>query len=42
MIESAGMQNAVAVAGPVAILMLPVAWMLTALGRLLRRLVRAR
>ncbi len=38
LIESAGMQNSVAVAGPAALVMVPVAWALTALGRALRRL----
>ena len=38
LIESAGMQNSVAVAGPLALVMVPVAWGLTAAGRLLRRL----
>jgi hypothetical protein len=41
-IETSGMQNAVAVGGLGVLLLIPVAWMLTALGRLLRRLVRAR
>jgi hypothetical protein len=40
--ETSGMQNAVAVGGLGVLLLIPVAWMLTALGRLLRRLVRAR
>ncbi len=35
--ESAGMQNSVAAAGPAALLMIPVAWALTAIKRLLRR-----
>jgi hypothetical protein len=37
LIESAGLQNAVAVTGPGALLMVPVAWALAAVRRLLRR-----
>lgn len=40
LIESAGMQNSIAVAGPAALVMVPVAWALTALGRALHRLRR--
>lgn len=38
LVESAGMQNSIAVAGPLALVMVPVAWGLTAAGRVLRRL----
>ena len=37
-IESAGMQNSVAAAGPGALLMIPLAWALTSIGRVFRRL----
>lgn len=40
LIESAGMQNSVAVAGPLALVMVPVAWALTAAGRALQKLRR--
>lgn len=40
LIESAGTQNSIAVAGPGALAMVPVAWALTALGRALRKLRR--
>lgn len=40
LIESAGMANSVAVAGPAALVMVPVAWALTAAGRALRALRR--
>lgn len=40
LIESAGMQNSIAVAGPAALVMVPLAWALTALGRALHRLRR--
>ena len=37
LIESSGVQDAVAVAGPGALVMVPVAWLLTRLRRLVRR-----
>ena len=40
LIESAGMQNSIAAAGPAALVMVPVAWALTAAGRALRALRR--
>ena len=40
LIESAGMQNSIAVAGPAALVMVPVAWALTAAGRVLHKLRR--
>jgi hypothetical protein len=40
LIESAGMQNSIAVAGPAALAMVPVAWVLTALGRAVQKLRR--
>ena len=41
-VESAGMQNVVAAAGPGALLMIPVAWALTAIRRAARILIRQR
>lgn len=35
--ESAGVQNVVAVAGPAALLLVPLAWALTAIRKALRR-----
>lgn len=37
-LESAGMQNSLVVAGPSALLMIPVAWVLTSVGRVVRLL----
>ncbi|MCU1496246.1 MAG: hypothetical protein JWM47_199 [Acidimicrobiales bacterium] len=38
LIDSAGVQNSVAVAGPGALVMIPLAWALTSVSRILRRL----
>ena len=37
-IESAGIQNSLVAAGPQALIMIPLAWVLTQIGRMVRRL----